>query len=45
MRKRGKPEEYKRGGRRIQGGIWERRKKDGRRTQRNARKIHDKNAI
>ena len=38
-----KPEECKRSGRGVQKGIWEGRKKDGRR--RDAGEIHGKNAI
>ena len=45
MEKERKPKKCKKGSRGLQKEIWERGKKDGRRTQRNAGKIHGKNAI
>jgi len=45
MGKGNKPEECKRSGRRIQEGIWARRKKNRKRTEGNARKIHSKITI
>jgi len=43
--KRSKSEECKGSSRRIQKGIQERKKKNGRRTKRNAEKIHGKITI